>query len=374
MGYGRRYLLPAPVRRLPADLVATIGVTIVTVLVALVPVLRDTPLRVVFGLLFVLFVPGYAFIALLFPEAGERRTDNAATAGESEADRGDGEADAPGGDGVGAAVGTDGGAPAGETTQAGWHADRGIDGIERVALSFGLSIAVVPLIGLGLNFTPWGIRLVPILVSVGTFTIACSVGAAYRRWELPPDERFHVPYRQWLGQARRELLEPDHRADAALNVLLVASVLLAVSSVGYATMVPKQGESFTEFYLLTENDDGDLVADDYPEELIRGESARLFVGIGNQEHQSMEYTVVVQLQNATVVDNETVVRERRELDRYRTTLEHNETWHHRHNVTPTMTGDRLRLQYLLYRGEPPADPNAETAYRTLHLWIDVREA
>ncbi len=29
-----------------------------------------------------------------------------------------------------------------------------LDGIERLALSFGLSIAVVPLIGLGLNFTP----------------------------------------------------------------------------------------------------------------------------------------------------------------------------------------------------------------------------
>jgi len=37
------------------------------------------------------------------------------------------------------------------------HSREGIDdGIERVALSFGLSIAIVPLIGLVLNFTPWG--------------------------------------------------------------------------------------------------------------------------------------------------------------------------------------------------------------------------
>jgi len=36
------------------------------------------------------------------------------------------------------------------------HTVEGIDGIERVALSFGLSIAIVPLIGLVLNFTPWG--------------------------------------------------------------------------------------------------------------------------------------------------------------------------------------------------------------------------
>jgi len=47
-----------------------------------------------------------------------------------------------------------------------------LDGIERLALSFGLSIAVVPLIGLGLNFTPFGIRLVPIIVSLSVFTLA----------------------------------------------------------------------------------------------------------------------------------------------------------------------------------------------------------
>jgi len=29
-----------------------------------------------------------------------------------------------------------------------------LDGIERIALSFGLSIAVVPLMGLALNYTP----------------------------------------------------------------------------------------------------------------------------------------------------------------------------------------------------------------------------
>ena len=40
---------------------------------------------------------------------------------------------------------------------------RGMDAVERVALSFGLSIAVVPLIGLILKYTPWGIRLEAVL-------------------------------------------------------------------------------------------------------------------------------------------------------------------------------------------------------------------
>jgi uncharacterized membrane protein len=41
-----------------------------------------------------------------------------------------------------------------------------LDGIERIALSFGLSIAITPLLGLGLNYTPFGIRLTPILIVI----------------------------------------------------------------------------------------------------------------------------------------------------------------------------------------------------------------
>ena len=38
---------------------------------------------------------------------------------------------------------------------------REIDNIERTALSIGMSLALVPLVGLLLNYTPWGIRLTP---------------------------------------------------------------------------------------------------------------------------------------------------------------------------------------------------------------------
>jgi uncharacterized membrane protein len=54
-------------------------------------------------------------------------------------------------------------------------------GIERVALSFGMSIAVTALIGLWLNYTPWGIRLEPILYSISAFIIILSAVAIFRR-------------------------------------------------------------------------------------------------------------------------------------------------------------------------------------------------
>lgn len=319
-------LLPEPVRRLPADLATVIAHVLLTLAVVLLPGIRETPLRVVFGLPFVLFLPGYAVVAALFPEDG----------------------------------GTD---------EAG---DReGIDGIERVALSFGLSIAVVPLIGLVLNFTPFGIRLVPILVSVSGLTIGLAVVGAVRRWQLPEAERFHVPYRAWIADGRAELFQPETRADGALNVLLVVSVVLAVGSVGYAVTVPQQGESFTEFYLLTQQENGELVADNYPTNFTQGDSQSLLVGIGNHEHKPVTYSVVVELQRVQIVNNSTRVLDTEALDRYIVDVAANETVHRVQNITPTMTGDRLRLAFLLYTDGVPADPSVENAYRELHLWINV---
>ncbi len=358
-------LLPPGVRRLPADLAAVLAVVAAVNLAVFLPLVNGTPLRVVLGLPFVLFVPGYAFIAALFPEAGQSPTDEPDPAG---ADTGETDADATA-----------------ETLQG--VGDRGIDGIERVALSFGLSIAIVPLIGLVLNFTPWGIRLVPIMVATSGFTVCATWFAARRRWELPPEDRFHTPYRAWLDTARAELLAPESRTDAALNVLLVLSIVLAVSSVAYAVAVPKQGETFTEFYLLTEDEDGELVAADYPTEFVAGEGRELVVGIGNQEHEPVDYTVVVELQRVAFetatgessptasnrTANVTTVRvvETEELRRFQTSLSHNDTREQPYTVRPTLVGEDMRLTFLLYRESPPENPSVDTAYRETHLWVDV---
>jgi uncharacterized membrane protein len=137
--------------------------------------------------------------------------------------------------------------------------------------------------------------------------------------------------------------------------------------------VPKQGEQFTEFYILTEGDDGDLVAAGYPTEFVVGESKPLVVGVGNQEHETVRYTAVIKLQNVSFVDNETVVHRDAELDRLHTgELAHNETWHRGYDVQPTYEGERLRLLFLLYKdGEVPAEPSVANSYRELHLWVNV---
>jgi len=68
------------------------------------------------------------------------------------------------------------------SVQALFPSSRDLDDIERFALSIGLSLAITPLIGLVLNYTPWGIRLDPIVVSLCLFTLAVGLAGVYRKY------------------------------------------------------------------------------------------------------------------------------------------------------------------------------------------------
>lgn len=59
--------------------------------------------------------------------------------------------------------------------------ERYIDRWERLALSCGLSIALAVLVAFGLNFTPWGITLVPTATILAAITLVCILIATIRR-------------------------------------------------------------------------------------------------------------------------------------------------------------------------------------------------
>lgn len=324
----------AAVWPLPADLAATAALVVLTDLAALLPVVSETPLRIGLGLPFLLFLPGYALVSALFPEAGP-------------------------------------GSPETEGV-AGGERDCRIDGLERVTLAFALSLIVVPVVGIGLHFTPWGLRLGPILAVLSGVTLAFVAVAAVRRRRLPPAERFGVPYRDWLAAARGELLAPETRGDAVLNVALAVGLVAALAFAGYVVAVPQPNEQFTEFSVLAEDDTGDLVAAGYPTNFTVGEPKPVVLGVRNHEHEAVRYSIVVRLQDATVTANGTTVERQAELDRLRTgALAHNETWRRAYAIAPTFAGERLRVQFLLYRGEAPSRPTAATADHELHLWVSV---
>lgn len=324
----------------PLDLAVILAVTILVNVAVFVPIIRTSSIRVPLGLFFVFFVPGYVLVATLFPEA--RRSVAGANASRSDS-------------------------PSTESRTE-------IDYLERLVLSFGASVAMVPGVALLLNYTPWGTGPISVLVASTIVTLFLTATATVRRLRLPEAERFRVPLRRSMTRLRNEVIGPTDRAEMVLTALLVASILLAAGGVAYAVTTPADGERFSEVYVLSENDDGELVADDYPTEFDAGESRELVFGIDNNEHETTEYSVVVVEQDVESDGDELEVDEQREIDRFDIQLDHGATWQQQHDVEPTITGENVRIVWLVYLdGDVPSDPSMENAAYQIHLWIDVDE-
>ncbi|MFC6864111.1 DUF1616 domain-containing protein [Halomicroarcula sp. GCM10025817] len=324
-----RPYLPDRIRTLPIDLALVLGAVVLTAVAVSVPIVRVTPLRAVVSFPFLLVAPGYAFVAALFPE-------------------GTSEDSVP------------------ETVP-----QRGLSNLARLAYSLGASVALVPLIGFALNLTPWGLHLWPLLTAISLFTVVCVSVAARRRAEVPPDVRYDPPVDRWVTAVRDEFLAHETRTDTVLNVALVVVLLFAMTSVGYALVDQQSGAEYTEFYLLSRSSDGTLVADDYPTEFVATQSRTIVVGVDNQERDRTTYTVVTALHRVESDSGQASVAKAERLDQYSVTLSPGEVSRQVRVLEPTLTGERLRLTFMLYRGDPPTQPRMDTAYRSTHLWVNV---
>ena len=321
--------LAASVRQLPTDLVVAVVAVLVVDAILLLHVVEGG-LRFALGLPVLVFLPGYVLVAVLFP--GRPRP----------------------------------------STGASERAFRRIDGVERAALSFAMSLVLLILYALVVDLTPLAFSEPTALGGVTVLVLAGASLGGVRRLDLPASERFRVPFGRWFG-AREAVLHPRSWLDGALNVVLLASAVAALGAFGYALAVPAPNAGFTEFQLLTENDAGDLVASGYPSTVEAGEETPLVAAVTNHEGSAQTYTVVVELQQVSATDGEVTVLEETELQRTQSRVGAGETWNWRHAVAPppTMQGEDRRLQYTLYRGDAPADASADDAYRRLHLWISI---
>ena len=269
-----------------------LAVTIVSLaLVPLAVFLGGSPVSLALGLIFALFSPGYTLVAALFPKRDD------------------------------------------------------LDGVQRVALSFGLSIAVVPLIGLVLNYTPWGIGLYSVLVSLLVFIIAAAGVAWYRRRRLPQEQRFEPWFRPRLSQ----FWGRQNRWDRVLIGLLVVVIIGAISMLVSVAQPPKVEQAFTEFYIL----DPEGKAENYPGVLVLGERAKVTMGIVNREHEVTEYNVKILIEGQKVEEVGAIA------------LAHEEKWEQQVSFAPTEVGEEQEVEFQLYKGSD------NEAYHALNLWIDV---
>lgn len=270
-------------------------IAIIVLTLILFPLVAFTSgaLRIFFGLCLVLFFPGYTLLSVLFPKKGD------------------------------------------------------LGGIERVALSFGLSIAVVPLIGLILNYTPWGIRLYPILITITIFVLTCSAVAWQRQRSLPIEERFGIA-------PRFKLLHWGNMTnlDKALSIGLIVAIVAALGCLSYVIASPMRGERFTEFYIL--GPEGKAV--NYPGELAVGEEARLILGIVSHEYQPTSYRVEIRMNGG------------KDKEIYTGVLAYEEKWEREVSFILNKAGPNQKVEFWLYKGGE-TQPCLE---KPLHLYIDVK--
>jgi uncharacterized membrane protein len=249
--------------------------------------------RLLLGLVYVLLVPGYALQAALFP----RRDD--------------------------------------------------LDGPERLALSFGLSVAVVPPMALLLDALPWGIRTWPIVTIETLFIAACAGMALWRRRRLPEEERF-TPALEFDRQAW--WAEQDRTTQRLFRLLGIALLLFAAGAAAII-FIPKPGERLTEFYIL--GPEG--LAENYPRQAVVGQPLTVTMGIANHEGVSAAYTVEVFNGGQRIGQAGPVF------------LPSEDAIEQSIAFAPVEVGEDVKVEFFLYR-----DGGTEP-YRSLSLWIEVTE-
>lgn len=290
----------------------------------------DNFARTLLALPVLLFLPGYFVLAALFPRqsvAGDAHPLFAAATGRDE-----------------------------------------LDVTERLVLSYGVSLALLPLLGLVLSETQWGFTTTSVLAGVTAIVLGCAPVAIGRRLAVPRDERFQFPFRDIVTDLTAGVTGSGRGLlNAALAVVVVGSLVTTAAVIAY----PPQPATYTELAVLTENDRGDLVASGYPEELTPGTGVPLVLSVENHGDAARTYTVVALVQR---VEEDGTVLEQSRVGTYTETVGAGATWREPHEISTGFVGERLRLVYLLYEGEPPAAPSKSNADLSVHLWFSSGDA
>ena len=290
--------------------------------------------RILLGIPFLFFIPGYLLIILLFPTKEQYN---------------------------------------------------GITVVERIGLSIGFSIAMVSLVSLILNFTPWKIKLESVLLLLFSIVEIMGLIALYR-WKLTDiNTRFTL-------SSDLSHIKYTTKLDKFLTILIFFTIFLAGASIIYIIATPRGGEPFTDFYVLPSNKD----VTSYPQDILKGENTSVVLGLINHEFKMMNYTIEVWLIDEKIIfnestqKNETIYRHAWFMDEITVTLNHTEItnekntikkWEQQYFFSINSIG-YYRLTFLLFttpsEGYDPQQDYKDSitqimnnAYRNLHLWFYV---
>lgn len=318
------------------DLLVVCALAILTAYVGVrLPDALPTPIRVVLGFVFIFVLPGYAITASLHPEMYQQKmvpvSETATTTSESQ-----------------------------------------LFGTEIAVLTVGLSIFSVPLPLLLVNLVGFDIKPATMFALVATVTVVCSIAAVVRRTRVHSAET-GVPIAH-LGERAANGIRFQFSSGPTVTAVTVL-LLLAAAGVASATLISQpQGETYTEFSLLTIDDEtGNLTADEYPTSFTAGDPQSMIVAVTNREGVETRYTVVVELQRLEREGSTRQVQRATTVDQFSLTLADRETERLNRSigVTQSLGPEQSRLAFLLYRGDPPEQPSIDSSYRHTYIWVNV---
>ncbi|WMW23253.1 DUF1616 domain-containing protein [Methanolobus mangrovi] len=320
------------------DLKLLLVASLLSVVFILIPPFNEIALvRILFALLIIFFIPGYAFISALFPSNKE------------------------------------------------------ISGIERFTLSVGFSIVIMVFDGFIVSLTEWKFRPNSITLSLVILTAIFIILIYISRKRLPENEQFSFSYSAFIQslnsddevhteveETKYQSTEMDKRFSAsnrkkissvrkknrttptepntnrippeitkALMIAMVLSIIIAGAMFAYAKAT-REKESFTALYIL--GPDGK--AENYPENFSTSNPIHIIAGIENYEHADVNYILQAKLDGSV-------------LDEIEVTLGHEDKWEQELVLTPTkFKQGRQKLEFALYKEEI-----GYFAYRSVHLWV-----
>ncbi len=220
-----------------------------------------------------------------------------------------------------------------------------LDIYERIALTIGLSIAVIPPVALLLDTLPIGIQ--PGTIAVAQMFLIASLFALSwsRRMRLSSSQRYQIEFAfdlhtWWAVQ---------DRVNRVLYTMLATIVLVGVVAALAIIFIPGPATYFTEFYILGEEG----LAENFPRTVKAGEGVTVTIGVTNGEQEAATYHVEVINDGALVG----------QLDPFH--LNTSETVEIPVSIIPIDVSHDSLLEFHLYRN------GYSVPYRSLRLWIEV---
>lgn len=223
-----------------------------------------------------------------------------------------------------------------------------LGGIEWMAYTLAVSIAVVSLIGIILNYTPWGITINSALIANGVFIVAAAAFAWCRRYRLADEERDGLKWHFGFSFGKKQSI-----VDRLISGILMLAILGAAVAMIYAYVSPETGEKFTEFYILGSGGE----SADYTKEMVVGEVGSIVIGIINREHETASYRVEVTIDGRENTDMGPVI------------LADGEKWEEQKNYIPDRAGSNQKLEFYLYKNGSP-----EPYLKPLRIWLNVKSS